>query len=76
LFVCCFFRSPSCAVPPHGGARLFMWLLHAIHAWVPACNVLLLHRTNTATTKLPVACNLKGDLLRCFSEPFLFFKLK
>jgi hypothetical protein len=62
LLVCCFFHPPTYAVPPQGGARLFIWLLHAIHAWLPAHNVLLLPWTNTATTKRPVACNLRGDL--------------
>jgi hypothetical protein len=46
-------------VPPSGAARLFM--LHAIHAWVTANEVLLPHWTNTATAKRPVAYNSKGD---------------
>ena len=43
-------------------APLFIRLLHAIHAWLPAYSVLLLS-TDTATNRRPVACNLKRDSL-------------
>lgn len=41
LLACLMFLPPTflLSVTPHGGVRLFMWLLHAIHAWLPAHNV-------------------------------------
>lgn len=67
LLACLVFLPPTFpfSVTPHGGVRLFMWLLHAIHAWLPTLNMagaLLVHSADTDATIHPVACNLKGDL--------------
>lgn len=78
---CLTFRTPTLllSVTPHGGVRLFMWLLHAIHAWLPALNVVG-PCYYTDVTMRPVACNLKGDLhaslLAFFPPSMVFYPLK